>query len=388
MNDSTSLNPIGWFIGLKTLNKFEFTTILIMILEVFLSKQEYSVMSSFEAVTSEIIRGLIIMSIGTLLIRWRMGSNDFRFKMIVHILNIIINVQLVTAVIDADAIEGLNDTIIYFIVLISHVSIIIISIMATFSSLDNYTDRMAELSNEVKSGNLSSRITETKFTEDKVLGPLTTLINDILRNTSVLFDQLLQYNKSIEDAYLTLSSSSQQMNSSVNEVANTSQAMSSGATDQARLVSEIVEKIDMANKALVDIINSIEGNTTAVSQIALQTNILALNAGIEASRAGDYGRGFAVVAENVRKLSDESKKSAEQINNVVDQIYNNLLNLFKEIQEDMLNVAAVSEETAASSEEVASVAEELSIGLIEVNSLAEKLSDLFVETKNNMDNIN
>jgi methyl-accepting chemotaxis protein len=60
--------------------------------------------------------------------------------------------------------------------------------------------------------------------------------------------------------------------------------------------------------------------TSQVSDLANQTNMLALNAAVEAARAGEHGRGFAVVAAEIRKLADGSRKSAERIDAVVDQI--------------------------------------------------------------------
>lgn len=57
--------------------------------------------------------------------------------------------------------------------------------------------------------------------------------------------------------------------------------------------------------------------STLVSDLASQTNMLALNAAVEAVRAGDHGKGFAVVAAEIRKLADQSKKSAEKINALV-----------------------------------------------------------------------
>jgi hypothetical protein len=62
--------------------------------------------------------------------------------------------------------------------------------------------------------------------------------------------------------------------------------------------------------------------TNLVSELANQTNLLALNAAVEAARAGEHGKGFAVVAAEIRKLADQSKKSADRINTLVLDIQN------------------------------------------------------------------
>jgi hypothetical protein len=62
--------------------------------------------------------------------------------------------------------------------------------------------------------------------------------------------------------------------------------------------------------------------TDLVSELANQTNLLALNAAVEAARAGEHGKGFAVVGAEIRKLADQSKKSAERIATLVSDIHN------------------------------------------------------------------
>ncbi|PLZ39476.1 chemotaxis protein, partial [Fischerella thermalis WC542] len=66
--------------------------------------------------------------------------------------------------------------------------------------------------------------------------------------------------------------------------------------------------------------NQIASISQIVSDLANQTNMLALNSSVEAVRAGEYGKGFAVVANEIRRLSDQSQKSAEKINVLVSKI--------------------------------------------------------------------
>lgn len=91
--------------------------------------------------------------------------------------------------------------------------------------------------------------------------------------------------------------------------------------DSSKESMVIVYKIDDMSKQMENIANLLND----VKVIADQTNLLALNAAIEAARAGEAGRGFAVVADEVRKLSLHSNKFNEQIRDVVDVAKNNML---------------------------------------------------------------
>lgn len=137
-------------------------------------------------------------------------------------------------------------------------------------------------------------------------------------------------------------------------------------------------------------IGEISGIITSISD---QTNLLALNAAIESARAGEHGKGFAVVAEEVRKLAEQSKNSADKISSLIDDIqvnteeavqvmsasasdvqegtdlanhvgemFNNILEAIKQVSDQIQEVSSSSEQLSASTEEInASSAEMLGI---------------------------
>lgn len=91
----------------------------------------------------------------------------------------------------------------------------------------------------------------------------------------------------------------------------------SGRTSKS--VDQVQKQTNLTNES----VQAIQSATDIIAGIASQTNLLSLNASIEAARAGDMGRGFAVVAEEIRGLADQSKESADQIRSIVETLIRN-----------------------------------------------------------------
>lgn len=159
-------------------------------------------------------------------------------------------------------------------------------------------------------------------------------------------DQAKEVQNSAENAgYITeaveeVQHSANDLNDLANRMKNASELSSESLTNfhdssevMATKISEITEKISATQDAVADINARVEG----ISDIAAQTNLLSLNASIEAARAGDAGRGFAVVAEEIRKLADDSESLAREIHDVMEALLNqstSAVKAAKEIIED------------------------------------------------------
>ena len=229
--------------------------------------------------------------------------------------------------------------------------------------------------NAIKAAKKDAKINKE---QNKKLKAVFNLVNETSETLSKL-------SKEIDGSANSLSSNSSEQAANIEEITATMEEMTGSIFQSAdntkttassiNNTTEFVRKSNTVISNTLSAINNIDLKIGLIQEIAFQTNILALNAAIEAARAGAAGKGFSVVANEVKKLADNSSKSAKEIVDLVSiaKIDSDKAGEYqKTISDDIENVnKAVNEVSNASAEQKNSI-EQINSSITQVNDTAQE----------------
>lgn len=274
-------------------------------------------------------------------------------------------------------------------------------------------------------GDLSKRVSVRSQDE---IGKTARSFNDLANSFQVIVSQVEGHAKHVASAAHSLahdaeelSHSSQRQSDTANMTSGTVEQVSSSgamvaesADKVAKLSAETLERANRGQASLQEMVQEIERVEIAVKEIATavgefvnntqsitsmtqqvrdiaeQTNLLALNAAIEAARAGEQGRGFAVVADEVRKLAEKSAHSASQIDEVTQLLGGQSNQVERTVQRGLVALQSSQEhirEVAGVLTEANTSVEKVNHGLEEISQSVNKQRDSTQEIARNVEQI-
>lgn len=232
-------------------------------------------------------------------------------------------------------------------------------------------------SEEVKDGMVSSieenssAATEISANVDSIASQITKQnesIQEIKKNLDAMSGSIQVFESQVNDQAAMVEQSTASVTQMIASVKSLAGIAESRKEATAMLRTNVIEgerQVNESNEAVQAIhgdIDSILEMTSLISGIASQTNLLAMNAAIEAAHAGEAGRGFAVVADEIRKLAETSSQQSSSINSILKQVVQNIERAsesssytsitYKEILDEFSQVSESFDEIAANTQEL------------------------------------
>ena len=207
---------------------------------------------------------------------------------------------------------------------VGHIARAISSLMNEFieiaNSLNGSSNTLTDFSENIKEnfGEINEAIANINNAMEEIAITATSQANATQDVAEQMNEMGIAVEKSSENIG-TLKQITEGMELTNHEVDETLDSLVSISNNTRESIENVQRQTNDTNQSAMEIQNMVD----FISDIASQTNLLSLNASIEAARAGDQGRGFAVVADEVRKLAEQSRQSADQIEEIVRKLIDN-----------------------------------------------------------------
>jgi len=217
--------------------------------------------------------------------------------------------------------------------------------------------------NAVENASISTELSQTSLNIGKRVEQDVEIINSIFEDAKIVIGKVSESVKATEKSKANVLEA--------NEALEESRAKLSKMVNEVQNSVEVEMEFAIKLQALANEADKVKEVLSVIGEIADQTNLLALNAAIEAARAGEHGRGFAVVADEVRKLAERTQKSLQETNATISSIVQAINDAAEQMSENAEDIKSLGNNSVEIEESIEKTVEIMHATVETISSLTE-----------------